>query len=334
MRSFAGDELDVVYQQDVHGVEAVAEAGHAVEAKRVNYFNGKLFSAYVAQAHRRITFFDGVPDGMHQVGLAHAHSAIEKQRVVGFGRLLGHRARRGVRKLVGLAHDERIEAVSQIQLVITAFEIEFRLLHAGCSGSGWHGFFLRTHVLHFHVGSTKFVKDGLDDLAVGPRQDLPEDRAGDLHKQVFAIGAIQPRGLKPSRIRVDADPGLHVFEKSVPGIRRSSHRKRKTHPVISTDVDMLWKAGPFIIVFRLRESCPYRSVVLSPGAPCAALLDLPAPRTTSIRQRGIVADWNEWSKRKVCEGKHCGAHLIHSFSTSTILVQRAERTSFFAEFLT
>jgi len=73
--------------------------------------------------------------------------------------------------------------------------------------------------------------------------------------------------------------------------------------------------------------------VLSPGAPCAALLDLQAPHTAAIRQRGIVADWNEWSKRKVCEGKQCGAHLIHSFSTSTMIVQRAGRTAFFAEFL-
>src|SRR5579863_10554616 len=97
---------------------------------------------------------------------------------------------------------------------------------------------------------------------------------------------------------------------------------------------MLWKAGPFIIFFRLRESCPYRSVLLSPGAPCAALLDLPAPRTTAIRQRGIVADWNEWSKRKVCEGKRHGAHLIHSFSTSTILVQRFEGTFICAEIFT
>jgi hypothetical protein len=74
--------------------------------------------------------------------------------------------------------------------------------------------------------------------------------------------------------------------------------------------------------------------LLSPGAPCVALLDLPAPRSTVIRQRGIVADWNEWSKRKVCEGNHHGAHLIHSFSTSTILVQRSEGTSIFAEFFT
>src|SRR5580693_10778657 len=184
--------------------------------------------------------------------------------------------------------------------MIPAFKIEFRLLDDGRCGGGWHRLFLRTHVLHFHVGSPKLVEHRFDDIAVGPRQDLPEDRAGDLHKQVFAVGAIQPGGLEPGGVRVDADPGLHALQKPLPGIRRISHRKRKAHPVISTDVNKLWKAGPFISFFRLRESCPYRSVVLSPGAPRAALQDLPAPRTAAIRQRGIVADWTEWSKRKVC----------------------------------
>jgi hypothetical protein len=61
--------------------------------------------------------------------------------------------------------------------------------------------------------------------------------------------------LKPGGVCVDADPGLHALKKPLPGIRRSSHRKRKFIPAISTDVNKLWKAGPFIIfiVFRLRE---------------------------------------------------------------------------------
>src|SRR5580698_8538285 len=155
--------------------------------------------------------------------------------------------------------------------MIAAFKVELRLLHAGCSGSRGHWFFLGADVLHFHIGRPKFVENGFDNLAIGPRQNLPEDRAGDLHKQVFPFGAIQPSGLKPCGVRVDADPGFHALKKPFPGIRRSSHRKRKSHPAISTDVNKLWKAGPFSSFFRLRESCPYRSVLLSPGAPCAAL---------------------------------------------------------------
>src|SRR5580692_10176550 len=165
--------------------------------------------------------------------------------------------------------------------MIATFKVELRLFHSGSCGSGGHGLFLRTDILHLHIGRPKFMEYGFDDLAVGSRQDLPKDRAGDLYKQVFTLGAIQPGGLKPGGVCVDADPGLHALKKPIPGIRRSSHRKRKSIPAISTDVNKLWKAGPFLffIVFRLRESCPYRSVLLSPGARCAALMELPAPRT-------------------------------------------------------
>jgi hypothetical protein len=40
-----------------------------------------------------------------------------------------------------------------------------------------------------------------------------------------------------------------------------------------------------------------------------------------MRQRGIVADWHEWSKRKMYEGLHHRSHTMHTFSTSTIFVQ-------------
>jgi hypothetical protein len=40
-----------------------------------------------------------------------------------------------------------------------------------------------------------------------------------------------------------------------------------------------------------------------------------------MRQRGIVADWRAWGKRKVCEGSRRRSHTIHSFSTSTRIAQ-------------
>ncbi len=70
-----------------------------------------------------------------------------------------------------------------------------------------------------------------------------------------------------------------------------------------------------------------------PGALLAALLELPAPRTAAIRQRGIVADWTAWGKRKVCEGIHGGPHAIHSFSTSTRIVQFRQPKRYLAAIL-
>jgi hypothetical protein len=71
-----------------------------------------------------------------------------------------------------------------------------------------------------------------------------------------------------------------------------------------------------------------------PWRPVRGPSELSAPQTAAIRQRGIVADWTEWSKRKVCEGNDQSAHLIHSFSTSTILVQLRKLTHISAGFLT
>jgi hypothetical protein len=98
---------------------------------------------------------------------------------------------------------------------------------------------------------------------------------------------------------------------------------------------MLWKAGPFIIFFFQASgiiTVPER--LAFPWRPVRGPSGFAGPRPTAIRQRGIVADWNEWSKRKVCEGNQRGAHLIHSFSTSTIIVQRSEGTFISAEFFT
>src|SRR5271170_2146881 len=62
--------------------------------------------------------------------------------------------------------------------------------------------------------------------------------------------------------------------------------------------------------------------------------ELSAPRTAAIRQRGIVADWKEWGKRKLYEGTHQGAHPLHSFSTSATNVQIHQRTYICAEIFT
>ena len=57
-----------------------------------------------------------VADGVHQVGLAHAHAAIQEERIVGARRPLGHRQRGGARKLVAVADDEGVEGVARVEL--------------------------------------------------------------------------------------------------------------------------------------------------------------------------------------------------------------------------
>src|SRR5712691_1152850 len=236
---FSGDELDIVDQQNVDRVETVAEADHAVEAQRIDHFDRELFRADVTEPHRRIAPLDGVTDGVHQMSLAHAHSAIQEQRVVGFGRLLGDGACRGMREFVGLADDEGVESVARVELVVAALKIQLGLLHAGNHGSRLGRLFLGSHVMYFCVWRAELMKHGFDDVAIGARQDLPEHGAGYLDIERVALSTVQARGLEPGRIRIDADAGLDALKKLVPGIRHfassldcSRHRKRKENPVL------------------------------------------------------------------------------------------------------
>jgi hypothetical protein len=131
------------------------------------------------------------------------------------------------------------------------------------------------------------VKHGFNNFAVRARQNLPEYRAGNLHKKIFAVGPVQAGGLKPGRVGVDAHAGLHMFKKTIPRIRRRNHRKRKSLPAISTDVHNLWKAGfpVFSSVFGIQR--PRGGIVLSPSATRAALRELSAPRTAVWNSAGL-----------------------------------------------
>ena len=122
-----GDELNVVHHQHVHVAEAVAEGRHALEADRGNHFVGEFFGADVGEAQRRIAALERVADGLHQMRLAEAHSAIEEKRVVGFRGLLGDGDGGGVSELVRCADDKRVEGVARIELMARGIEIELGL---------------------------------------------------------------------------------------------------------------------------------------------------------------------------------------------------------------
>ena len=147
-----------------------------------------------------------MPGRVHQVGLAHTHAAIEKQRVVSLGRLLGDGAGRGVRKFVGLADDECFEGVARLELIVAALEVQSRLFNRD---GGWRrrcGVFLGADVLHFQARHAKFMKNGANNFAVRTGQHLPEDYGRDLYVYRIAVGAVQARRSEPSREGIQANP--------------------------------------------------------------------------------------------------------------------------------
>jgi len=170
-----------------------------------------------------------------------------------------------VSKLVGLADHEAFEGVTRIQLMVRAFEVQLGLLDTGNGGSGLNGLFLGANVLHFGVGRSHLMEDGLYDFAVGARQDLAEHGAGNLHVEKFAFSPIEAGGLKPSGVGIDADSGFDQVQEPVPDILRfalannlscSSHRNGKPNPMLFPQVwincgkRMIAKASRFVVLAR------------------------------------------------------------------------------------
>src|SRR5688572_17346114 len=81
---FCGDELDVVYKEDVIIAIAFPEAEHLVIADRTDQVVGELFRGDIGQTQTSVPALDFVSDGMHQVGLPKTDTSIHEQRVISF----------------------------------------------------------------------------------------------------------------------------------------------------------------------------------------------------------------------------------------------------------
>src|SRR6266852_7719 len=213
----AGDELDIVHQQHIHSAEAVAEAGHAVKAQRVDHLVGELFGADIGEPRRGVALLDPVADGLHQVGLAHAHPAIEEQRVVGLRGLLGHGQRGGMGELVRCPHHKRVEDIAWAELVVHRIKIEPGLLGRERPGAR-SGLRLRAQELQARIRDAHFEQDRLQQFPVGFRQPLAEQPRRHPDHQLAVLGAFLPGGAEPGGEAVRVHPAFHVLEDFVPGI--------------------------------------------------------------------------------------------------------------------
>ncbi len=72
-----------------------------------------------------------VADRVHQVGLAQTDAAVEKERIVGHGRRLGHRLRGGVGEPVRISDDEIVEGVARVEVADAQLVGERRPARAG-----------------------------------------------------------------------------------------------------------------------------------------------------------------------------------------------------------
>ena len=111
-----GDELDIVHHEDVYVAEAVAELHVPALLDGGNQLVGEVLAGDVEQALLRVLLLHIVADGVHEVGLAQAHAAVDEQRVVRVRRGLSHRQRRRMGEAVAAAHHEGVEGVLGVEL--------------------------------------------------------------------------------------------------------------------------------------------------------------------------------------------------------------------------
>jgi hypothetical protein len=120
-RILAGDEVYVVDEQDVYRAKLFSKfLGRPVLDGRYQLihetFGRKIPRLQAATSRRPCPLADLPPDCLHQVGLAHAYSAVKKERVVYLGRVFCDAQCRRMREQVAWADDEIVETVLRIEL--------------------------------------------------------------------------------------------------------------------------------------------------------------------------------------------------------------------------
>ena len=115
-RILAGDELDVVDQQQVGRAQPALEADRVIFPQRADELDHELLGRHRHDPRARAALEEGLADGVQQVGLAATGAAVNEQRVegdaVGGGQRLGGRGR----NLVGLADDKGFEAIALVEI--------------------------------------------------------------------------------------------------------------------------------------------------------------------------------------------------------------------------
>ena len=103
---FAGNELDVIYQKDIHIPVHLPELDHTVEPQRVYQVVHESFRGQVTELGRWVVFQYVVPNGVHEVSFAETDSSINEKRVIGSCRVLCDRHGSCMGKLVRGTNDK------------------------------------------------------------------------------------------------------------------------------------------------------------------------------------------------------------------------------------
>ena len=111
----AADELDVIDHQHINGAELVLEIHRILFTQRADEPVHELFRRKIDDVALRRTFMNMPGNSVHQMGLAEADAAIQKQRIELCRGGLGDAPGGGIGKFVGLADDEVLKVKTPVQ---------------------------------------------------------------------------------------------------------------------------------------------------------------------------------------------------------------------------
>src|SRR5207302_3256023 len=171
-----------------------------------------------------------MPDGLHQVSLAHANAAVEEKRVIGLRWTLCNSSASRMGKLVTAADDERVESVARVQLrgaipVETGLRgmatgrREVRGEAAIMPNGGGGPIIFRGDEFHLLIFLTEAIDGFLDEIGVFVA-NMAELDCGHANEQNSTTGVAVARGLEPRIVGVPIDLFFQRVENAQPRIRR------------------------------------------------------------------------------------------------------------------
>ena len=112
-----GKKLDVVNQQQIQRVVALFEIVKSLALVGFNHIRDKLLGMDVENFGGRVVGQQLIADGMHQVRLSQADSAVDKEGVVKLAQTAGHVHGRSAAHAVGGSFNERVKSQRGVEPV-------------------------------------------------------------------------------------------------------------------------------------------------------------------------------------------------------------------------
>ncbi len=109
----AGDELDVVDEQDLSVAVFISKVLCCVCANRLHQIIGEGFGGDIE--HAQSPSIGGLADSVEKVGFAQPYTAIDKERIISASRRLRHSLGSGLSQAITRTDDKIVKRVDYIQ---------------------------------------------------------------------------------------------------------------------------------------------------------------------------------------------------------------------------